>query len=125
GGGLFVEHIAARERQHFIDLFERPSQRGEHTVELYLHLHRQRPARDVIGRDRRTAGILEVVRMILRLEHVENVRAVGLVAGHEERTGRVWLPGDLERAGGTMNLHTIFEERVDEARRGGKVGLVA
>ena len=55
------------------DLFERSFEPIQNSVELDAHLERQRPACVVIRRNRRAAGIREVVGMVLRLEHVHHV----------------------------------------------------
>ena len=71
---------------------ERPVEGLEDAVELHAHLEGERPAGAVVGRNRRAARVLEVVRMILRLEHVEHVRAKCLRRLHDERAGRVRRP---------------------------------
>ena len=45
----------------------------ENTVETNAQLNGQRPAGDVVGPIRGTSGIGEIVGMILRLEHIENM----------------------------------------------------
>src|SRR5438067_7230228 len=56
-------------------LFEGAVERIEYSIELNSHLICECPSRDVIRRSRRPTGIWNVVRMILRLEHVEHVRS--------------------------------------------------
>ncbi len=61
-------------------------------------LIRHRPARVVVKRNRQTARILEVVGMILRLEHVEHERTERLRALHYERSGRIRRPAHRNAA---------------------------
>ncbi len=65
-------------------LLERPGERLEDPVEPHAHLERERPAGVVIGRRRRRAGIRNHVRMVLPLEHVQDVRTERLRGEHDE-----------------------------------------
>ena len=76
------------------DLLERAVEPVEDAIELDAHLIGQRPAGVVVGAGRRPAGIRDVVRMILRLEHVEHVRAERLRRLHDVRAGRIGLARD-------------------------------
>ena len=67
------------------DLLERPVEALQDAVELDPHLDRQRPARVVVRRGRRRPRIEKIVRVVLRLEHVEDVRPEGLRGPHHVR----------------------------------------
>src|SRR5204863_9176116 len=89
--GVAEDHVCGRRRlacegslQTFQPL-ERAVEPFEDSIELYSHLIRQRPPRVVVGTRGRTARIWDVVGMILRLKHVEHVRAERLRALHDTR----------------------------------------
>ena len=62
--------------------------------------------------------------MVLRLEHVEHVGAEGLRAPHHVGADRIRLPGHGKVGRGPFHHHPGLEQRVDELRRRGEVGLV-
>ncbi len=104
---------------------------GEGRVEPLLrrrvvdaHLPGQRPPGHVVGRDRRAARIREVVRVVLRLEHVEHVRPERLVRLHDVRARRIAVGADAHLGGGLAHLDARLDERVHELDRGREVGLV-
>ncbi len=72
--GIGQRRHRRRRRDERRQLLERAVEAVEDAVELHAHLERQRLAGRVVGRRRRAAGVGEVVRVVLRLEHVEHVR---------------------------------------------------
>ncbi len=62
--------------------------------------------------------------MILRLEHVENVRPERLRHLHDIRTGGVLLAARAERRARAMDLDAGLDQRVHELRCGQEVGLI-
>src|SRR6266496_1000539 len=70
--------VSRRSRSESDKLFERPVEWIEYSIELNSHLKAKSPSRDVIRWSRRPTGIGNVVRMILRLEHVDDMRAACL-----------------------------------------------
>ncbi len=62
--------------------------------------------------------------MVLRLEHVEHVRAERLRGLHDERPGRVLLACRLERRRGAVHRHAGADQRVHERRRRREVALI-
>ena len=77
--------------QKAVDLFKRPAEIIEHAVELNPHLIRQRPSGTVVRSNRRPTRKPEVVRIILRLKHVQQMRAEGLRRLEHNRTLRILL----------------------------------
>lgn len=73
------------------DAFEGAVKAVEEAIELDAHGIGQRPPGGVIGWDGGTAGIGEVVRMVLRFEEVEDMGAEGLVGLHDIGTCGVGL----------------------------------
>ena len=96
----------------------------EHAIELHAHLERQRPAGVVVRRHRRPARVGDVVRVLLRLEHVEHVRAERLRRLHHERPGGIALPLHREAARGAMHGDAGLEQRAGELDRGQEIRLV-
>src|SRR5579863_8537295 len=88
-------YLRGRRFHDAVDLYKRAVKTVENAIELDAHLERKRPAGDVVRRGGRSAGIFEIVRMILGLEHVHHVRAEGLRGFHDVRAGRVMLSGDV------------------------------
>src|SRR5260370_5907181 len=82
---------------------ERTIESVQDAIELHAHLKCQRVAGDIVGRNRRTTWITEIVGMILRLEHIENVRPEGLRGFHHPRSGRIVLTCNVEIRGGPLN----------------------
>src|SRR5207247_7773955 len=84
---LMVEQVTCRTRQirdltgrRFdfpTELLEWAIEPIENAVELHTHLKSQCPARDVVRRCRRRAWVCEIVGMILRLEHIEDLGPEG------------------------------------------------
>jgi hypothetical protein len=62
----------------------------EQAIELDAHLVSERPAGVVVGTPR-NAALVHVVGVILRLEHVEHVRASGLRRLHDVRARGIGL----------------------------------
>ena len=62
--------------------------------------------------------------MILRLEHVDDVRTKRLVGEHDERSRRIASSRRLERRGRTVHRDVHLAQRVDELHRRRKVRLV-
>ena len=103
--------------------FERAVNRIQNSVEPDPHLQRERPARIVIRRGWRRTRIGEIVRMILRLEHVENLRAKRLRGLHDERTCRVCPPAGAKLRRRPMHRHAVPYQRIHELRGCKKVWL--
>ena len=72
-----------------LDQLERALEAIQNSVELHPHLKSQRPPRVAVWGDRWSPGILEVVRMLLGLEHVHDVGAKRLVGLYAVRSGRI------------------------------------
>ena len=113
-----------RSREQTVDLGEGAVEGLHHAIELHAHLHGERPAGDVVGALGRAAGIGEIVGVILRLEHVQHVRAEGLVAFHHEAARGIILAGDGEGRCGLVNGDAVLQQRVDEFGGGGEIGLI-
>ena len=62
------------------------------------HLKGESVAGDVVGPFGRAAGVFEIVGVILRFEHVAQVRTEGLRGLHHVRSGRVRFAGNGEGA---------------------------
>ena len=118
-----VGHLAGRRLDDGGDGLEGAVHAVEHAVELQPHLVRQRPARHVVGRNGRATGELEVVGVILRLEHVEQVRAERLRRLEDVRPGRVLLAAGREGRGGAVRGEAGLDHDVHELRRGEEVAL--
>ena len=103
---------------------ERSAERLQNPVELHSHLIGERPACVVVRRSRRAAGIRDVVRVVLRLEHVEDVRPKRLRRLHHVGACRVVFPAHFERHRGALDGDSGLDQRVDELRRGEKVRLI-
>jgi hypothetical protein len=67
---------------------QRRRQPIQNAIELDAHLERQRVSGVVVRPRWRRAGIRDVIRMILRLEHVHHVRTKCLRALHDQRARR-------------------------------------
>ena len=118
-----VGDLAGRGLDHVGNLLERTIERLEDAIELQAHLERERPAGAVVGRNRRTAGILEVVRVILRLEHVEQVRAERLRALEDVGAGGILLARHRERRRRAMRGEAALDHDVDELGGGQEVAF--
>ena len=88
------------------------------------HLEGEGPAGGVVGPVGRAAGVGEVVGVVLRLEHVEDLRAEGLRGEDDVGAGGVVLAGDVEVGAGLLDFDAGLHQAVDEFGRGGEVGLV-
>ena len=62
--------------------------------------------------------------MVLRLEHVEDVRPECLRRFHHVRTSGIALPVDGKSGGAAIDLDARLDQRVDEFRRRQKIRLV-
>ena len=93
-------------------------------IEVDAHLEGEGPAGGVIGPVGRAAGIGEVVGVVLRLEHVEHLRAECLRGEDDVGAGGIVLAVDVEVGAGLLDLDAGLHEAVDELGRGGEVGLV-
>src|SRR6266550_4465688 len=105
-------------------LLERSVEWIEYPIELNSHLKAKSPARDVIGRSRRPTRIRNVVGMILRLEHVDDVRPERLRGFYDVGAGGIILPGYRERASCPLNIDSILHESVHKLHCGRKIRLV-
>ncbi|MNQ42812.1 hypothetical protein D3C85_565210 [compost metagenome] len=116
--------LAGRRSHDVGDALGRSLEAVEDAVELDPHLQRQRIAGGVIGQGGRTARILQVVRVVLRLEHVQHVRAIGLGRLHHIGTCRIGLAADGEGARGAIHVHARLDQAVEEGDGVGQVGLI-
>src|SRR5688500_16147500 len=108
-----AERYVSRRRQRIAgDRHERSTERIQHAIELHSHLVGERPAGVVIRWGRRSAGIWNVVRMYLRLEHVEDVRTECLRRSHDERVRRIASAGDSEWRGRAMDDYSCLDQGV-------------
>ncbi len=96
----------------------------ENAVELHAHLVGERPTGVVVRATRRAAGIGEVVRVVLRLHHVEDLPARGLRRLDHERAGRIVLSRDGERPRRLVDVNADVAERVHELDRREEVRLI-
>ena len=96
----------------------------EDAVETDAHLIGEGIAGDVIGRLGRAARIFGIVRMILRLEHVEDMGAIRLRRAHDIGSRRIGLAAGAERGIGALDFDPGLDEGVEEGDGGRQVGLV-
>src|SRR5690242_18064793 len=115
---------ARRNGRQTVHRLERTVEAVEHAVELHTHLIGERPTGVVVRALRRAARVREVIRVILRLEHVEHVGPEGLRRLHDERAGRIRLSVDREWTRRAENRDADVAQRVDELRRCREVWLV-
>src|SRR5439155_25795092 len=91
-GARRLRDFARRRRHEIGNLLERTvGERIEDAIKLDTHRVRNVVAGPIVRRSWRSARIRDVVRMILRLEHVQQVRAERLRALHDVRTSRILL----------------------------------
>ncbi len=62
--------------------------------------------------------------MVLRLEHVEHVGAIGLSRLHHIGARRIGLAAHSEGLGGAIHIHAGLDQAVQEGDGGGQVGLI-
>ncbi len=105
-------------------LFERTAEVFQDSIEAHSHLERERVARRIIRWRRRAARIRNVVRMILRLEHVHHMRPERLRGLHDIGVRRIRFAAHGERCRGTVNRDARLHQRVHELRGGAEVGLI-
>ena len=117
-------HRARRDRDQVRHAGRRGLEAVQDPVELDPHLVGQSVAGHVIRRLGRAARIFQVVRVILRLEHVEDVRAIGLGRPHDIRAGGIGLAGDREGLGRLVHVDAGLDQGVEEGDDGGHVGLI-
>src|SRR6516164_1249770 len=101
------------------DLFDRQPTAGaieavKDPIELYAHNVRQRPSRVVIGPGRRSARIRKIIRVVLGLEHIQDVRAISLIRLDYIRPGWVRLAGDGERRVGMLNFNAVLDKSIQK-----------
>ena len=108
-----------------LDRLERSIEPVEDAIERHAHLVGERVAGVVVWALRRPTRIREIIRMILRLEHVEYVRTERLVALHHVRSGGILLAGHAERSRRSIHDDTHVQQRIHELRRRREVRLVA
>ena len=106
------------------DRRERPAERIQDSIELDTHLICESPTCIVVWGCRRPTRIRNVIGVILGLEHVEDVRSERLCCLHDVRPLRVIFSVDDERRRGPVHCNAGLDQRVDEFRRGEKVGLI-
>ena len=76
-------HPANWSREQIVNFFKRTVERLQDAVEFDSHLQGQSPAGAVIGSYWRPTRIEEIVRMVLRFEHVDDVGPKGLSRFHD------------------------------------------
>ena len=123
-GALCVGDTSRKQCRKAVDSFERPVEALEDAIELDSHREGQCVAGVVVRRNRRTTLVLEVVGVILGLEHVEDVWPERLGRLNHVGDGWVALPGHLEIARGPVNGDTVLDQRVQELDRRGEIRLV-
>ena len=123
-GALCVRDTSRKRCRKAVDFFERPVEALEDAIELDSHREGQCVAGVVVRRNRRTTLVLEVVGVILGLEHVEDVWPERLGRLNHVGAGWVALPGHLEIARGPVNGDTVLDQRVQELDRRGEIRLV-
>ena len=107
-----------KRRQHR----ERAFDRIERAKHFDAHLHRQRPARGVVGRH--GLAVLEVVGVVLRLEEIAHVRTECLRREHDERTrGRLSIADDDGHVR-NVDFDARSLQRLRHAERSSAVALV-
>ena len=122
-GFIRRQHFARRRFGKAVDLFKWPVEAIQYAIKLHAHLQRQRPTCAVIRRRGRPAGKSEIVRVKLRLKHIQHMRAKCLRSFHNIRLRRILLAVDRKTAGRAMHGNACFNKRVDEFRSGQKVAL--
>uniref|UniRef100_A0A0N4ZWA7 Twin arginine translocase protein A n=1 Tax=Parastrongyloides trichosuri TaxID=131310 RepID=A0A0N4ZWA7_PARTI len=95
----------------------------QHAIERHPHLIGQSVSGDVVRQLGRAAGVFGVVRMVLRLEHVQHVGPEGLGGLHHIGALRIALSANGERGAGDLNVDAAFHQSVEEGHRGGQVAL--
>ena len=91
-------HRASRCLREVGQRLERPVEAVEDAIELHAHLKRERVSGVVVRRRRRRARVRDVVRVILRLEHVHHVRTERLRRLYDERVRGYCLPATVKDA---------------------------
>ena len=84
-----LRHVARRRRHEIRNLLERTVEGVEDAVEFDPHRIRDVVAGDVVGGAWRSARIRDVVRVVLRLEHVHEMGAERLRRLHDIGPGRI------------------------------------
>src|SRR5215510_6431628 len=116
--------FARRDFGEAVYLFERPVESIENSLEFDTHLQGKCPAGIIIRRDGRSSGVTEIVRMILWLEHIEDVRSKCLSSFHYIRTGWIVFSVDLESAFCGVDTHAGLDQSIDEFGCSRKVRLI-
>src|SRR6185503_6442652 len=96
----------------------------EDAIELHAHRVGERPTGVVVRPLRRTARIREIVRVILRLHHVEDLSARRLRRLDHERTGRIVFAVHREIRGRPLDRHANVAQRVHELDRRREIRLI-
>ena len=102
-----------------VDLLKGAIEAVQYTIELDAHLEGQCVAGVVVGALGRATGIGKVVGVVLRLEHIEDVRTEGLRRLDHIRTLGVALSLDRKVARGAHHGDAVVEQRIDELADGG------
>src|ERR1035438_2290750 len=109
-GAAGAKNRRGRRMLQTVYFFERTIESIQDAIELDAHLERQRVSGDIVGRNGRTAGITEIVGVILRFEHIENVGAKGLRSLDNPGTCWIMFARDVEDRGGAMDCDTGLDE---------------
>ena len=106
-----------------VELFEAGLERHLDLVAGDAHLQGQGPARVVIGRDGRAAGVLAKVGIFLLFEERPGVGLVGLGHEDDERAGRIEPAAGDEFRRGPVDLDAAVHQDVEHLHRGRRVVL--
>ena len=97
-------------RLHFGSEFLEWTVKGlENTIKFHAHLIRERPAGAVIRRCGRCARVFEIIRVILRFKHVQNMWAERLRGFYNVGAGGVAFSADRERRGCAVNRDAVLD----------------
>src|SRR5215831_15287310 len=86
----------------------------ENSIELYAHRVRKRPPGVVVGPCRRSAGIRKIVRVVLGLEHIQNVRTICLIGLYDIGSGRVRLAGGGKGRVGMLDFNAVLDKSIEK-----------
>ena len=104
--------------------FEIALYRIEHSIKSYAHLEGEGIARTIVWRDRCGAGGGDIVRVILGLEHIQDMRSKRLITRHDQGAGRVSLASLVEGGLSFKDSDAVLNQRVGKPAPGEEVCLV-
>ena len=103
---------------------ERSAERIQNSIELNTHLICESPPRVVVWGRGRATRIRNVVRVVLRFEHIEDMRPERLRRLHDVRPLRVVFSVSGERGCAPVHNNAGLDQCIDEFGRGEKIGLI-